>query len=480
MGRALYKPTPTIVEAAKALYNNHTVEEITQSDSGKINLGKTAKFINEVIERSKSANEKSICFITGVPGAGKTLAGLNIASQRQCIHEDEHAVFLSGNGPLVEVLQEALARDIANKKVNGIKTSKKNALRRTKSFIQNIHHFRDDCLKSDKPPIEKVSIFDEAQRAWTKDKTSKFMKQKKGIVDFDQSEPSFLISCLDRHEDWAVIICLIGGGQEINDGEAGLPEWFRCLGDKFSDWKVYASSQLVDYEYHNGEDLEKLLGTASFHTINDLHLAVSVRSFRSEKLASFVKSILDLELKKSSDLYSQLEEQYPIKVTRNLSTAKSWLHKQSRGSERVRVVSSSGAIRLKPYGINVKFKIDPPVWFLNDKNDIRSSSFMEDVATEFDIQGLELDWVCLAWDADLRLVNGEWDYKNFSGTKWQNINNEVKKKYLKNAYRVLLTRARQGMIIFVPKGDSEDVTRFPEFYDELFLYLKQIGIEEIY
>ncbi|HQK40715.1 MAG TPA: DUF2075 domain-containing protein, partial [Flavobacterium alvei] len=210
---SIYKPTPTIIEAAQALYKGHNVKEISRHDAGAINLSKTTDCINNIIETAKRENKKSICFLTGVPGAGKTLAGLNIANERMKADEDEHAVFLSGNGPLVDVLREALTRDeVATSKDNGEPLTKKVAAIKANAFIQNIHHFRDDNLISKKAPVEKVVVFDEAQRAWAKEQVSSFMKRKKGVEDFDMSEPEFLISVMDRHEDWCTIICLIGGG----------------------------------------------------------------------------------------------------------------------------------------------------------------------------------------------------------------------------------------------------------------------------
>jgi hypothetical protein len=472
----VYKPTPTIIEAAQALYQGHSVEDISRSDSGAINLSKTSTKVNQIIDYAKVNKEKVICFITGVPGAGKTLAGLNIANSRHNFVEEEHAVFLSGNGPLVNVLREALAR---NEITNHPEIKKSEARKKVGAFIQNIHHFRDEYLKTDRAPIEKVIIFDEAQRAWNREQTSKFMKEKRGINGFNMSEPEFLISVMDRHLDWAVIICLIGGGQEINTGEAGLPEWFFALRHKFSNWKVYVSDQITDNEYMRDYSFYEITKGLNFHLEKELHLSVSVRSFRSEKLSHVIKSLLDLELNNAKETYKLIKENYPIVVTRDLSKAKTWLRKRARGTERIGIIASSGGLRLKPYGVWVKNSIDPANWFLNDKDDIRSSYFLEDVATEFDVQGLELDWVCLAWDADLRLVDGTWSYNNFSGTKWNNINKAEKQVYLKNAYRVLLTRARQGMVIFVPEGDINDQTRLPLFYDETYEYLKSIGFDEI-
>ena len=474
---SIYKPTPTIIEAAQALYKGHSVKEISRSDSGAVNLGATSETIAEIIDSSKTKNRKSICFITGVPGAGKTLAGLNIANERHNVDEGEHAVFLSGNGPLVEVLQEALAKnEVAEKKGTAQQITKNQALTKTKSFIQNIHHFRDDALQNDKPPIERVAVFDEAQRAWTLEQTSSFMSRKKGIQGFDMSEPEFLISVLDRHSDWAIIICLIGGGQEINTGEAGLPEWFYAIQKNYSHWDVYVSNKLTDKEYTNGENIYSVLTDSQLSVKDELHLSVSVRSYRSEKLAAFVKAFLDGNTLEAHAIYELLKNNYPIVVTRNIDDAKKWLRSKARGGEGLGITASSGAYRLRPYGIHVKSSIEPKMWFLNDRNDVRSAGFLEEVATEFDIQGLELDWTCVAWDANLRRAGDCWEFKNFRGTEWQNINDEIRKRYLLNTYRVLLTRARQGMVIFVPEGDESDRTRKPDFYDPVFQYLMQCGV----
>lgn len=477
---SIYKPTPTIIEAAQALYRGHTVEEISRSDAGAINLSKTAKVISEIINDSKQNGIKSICFLTGVPGAGKTLAGLNLANSWHNEHESEHAIFLSGNGPLVDVLREALARsEVKAARESGEKRTKSSTLSKAKAFIQNIHHFRDDALENTNAPIERVVVFDEAQRAWTLKQTASFMKIKKGKIDFNQSEPEFLIGVMDRHSDWATIICLIGGGQEINTGEAGLSEWFSSLARSFPNWQIHISSKLADYEYTQGEALYDQVESERIHLHDDLHLSVSIRSFRSEKVAAFVKAVLDCETETAKILYSEVQSSYPIYITRDINLAKAWLRSNARGSERFGLLASSGAIRLKPFSINVKNSINPVNWFLNDEQDIRSSYFLEDVATEFDVQGLELDWTCVAWDADLRHDGTEWLRRSFKGTKWQIVSDEDAKRYLKNTYRVLLTRARQGMVIFVPNGSSEDVTRQHSYYDETFNYLRAIGIVEL-
>ena len=479
---SIYKPTPTIIEAATALYKKHNVLDISRSDSGAENLSVTSNCISEIIDFSKGNNRKSICFITGVPGAGKTLAGLNIANQRSNYEQEEHAVFLSGNGPLVDVLREALARDkYDTAKENGESLTKENAKSQVKSFIQNIHHFRDASLQDNKAPIEKVTIFDEAQRAWTKEQASSFMKRNKGNTEFNTSEPEFLIEVMDRHKDWCTIVCLIGGGQEINTGEAGLEEWIRPFEHRFKDWDIYYSSKIIeDHNYIKDENAITILKDRKAEKKDALHLSVSLRSFRSAQLSDFVQEIINNDIAKAKSIYTQfIQKDYPIRITRDLDTARNWLNDKARGTERIGIVASSGAIRLRPFGLNVKAKIDAPIWFLNPKEDIRTSSFLEEVATEFDIQGLELDWTCVAWDGDLHHHNGHWNYKKFTGTSWNNNINSERIKYLINSYRVLLTRARQGMIIYIPNGNDKDLTRPPKIYDGTFEFFKSIGIEEI-
>lgn len=473
---SLYMPTPTIIEAAQALYLGHNVEDISRNDASAKNLNQTTKAINKIIDYSKVHNRKSICFITGVPGAGKTLAGLNIAVERQKIAEDEHAVFLSGNGPLVDVLQEALARDDAKR--NHI--SRKEASRKVKEFIQIIHHFRDDAISVDTPPVEKVAIFDEAQRAWDEQNLTDFMKKKKHIEDFNMSEPEFLISILNRHNDWATIICLIGGGQEINKGEsAGIYGWFDSLRNNYPNWDIYVSDKITDNEYSKGHNFAEMTKNMNVNIIEDLHLAVSLRSFRSENVSNFVKALLDVDIDTAKRLYEQFNNDYPVFVTRNLHKAKLWVRSQAKGSQRYGLTASSGAKRLRKYGIWVQNKIEAKNWFLNGKNDVRSSFHLEETATEFDIQGLELDWTIVCWDADLRFENGDFKHLKFVGTKWQNIKSADNILYLKNAYRVLLTRARQGFVIFVPTGDETDMTAKPEYYDGIYRYLKSVGIKEL-
>ena len=471
-----YKPTPTIVEAAQALYQGHDVREISRSEAGAENLTHTGAYINDVIDDAKARGKKVACFVTGVPGSGKTLAGLSIANTRMNADEDEHAVFLSGNGPLVAVLREALARDEVDRgRAAGNRVVKKDALRRASSFIQNIHHFRDDAL-SGSVPVERVVVFDEAQRAWNRTQASLFMRQKRGQLGFDQSEPEFLLSAMDRHEGWCVVVCLVGGGQEINTGEGGLGEWLQALSDRFRHWELHVSDRLGATEYVDTQR-SLLIDALAPVTSDALHLAVSVRSFRAEAVSGFVAALVTGDAARARSLFAELGN-YPVVLTRDLDAARTWLRSKARGSERTGLVASSNALRLKPVGIHVKASIDPPDWFLNGSDDVRSSYALEDVGTEFDVQGLELDWVGVCWDSNFRYGKRlrHWQALQFKGTRWQQINDPTRRAYLENSYRVLLTRARQGMVIIVPHGSEIDGTRDPDFYDGTFEYLQSCGI----
>ncbi len=305
------------------------------------------------------------------------------------------------------------------------------------------------------------------------------MLRKKRLPGFADSEPEFLISYMDRHKDWAVIVCLIGGGQEINTGEAGIDAWLDAVNRRFPEWEMFISSRLTDSEYVAGQVLELVRERPRTRFDDSLHLAVSMRSFRAENVSAFVKALLDCDKATAKKAFADLATRYPIVITRDLGAAKKWIRDRARGTERYGLVASSKAMRLKPHAIDIRVSVDPVHYFLNDRDDTRSSYYLEDAATEFQVQGLELDWVCVNWDADFRFNGSGWNYHDFRGNRWCNISNSDNRVYLRNAYRVLLTRARQGMVVFVPPGDSADPTRAPAFYDSVFEYFTDIGVPQI-
>ena len=497
--RSRYAPTPTIIDAARTLYANHKVVDIEKREADNAQLETTTNYIQDVIVKTKARGGKSICFVTGVPGAGKTLVGLNVAVKQE---DKELAVYLSGNGPLVQVLTEALTRDKqAQEKANGNPITKKTAESEVKRFIQIIHRYRDNMLNKVKlvngaleieptkelrddtagyGEVENIAIFDEAQRSWDKEHIAAWLKRKKGFENFPMSEGEFLIWSLDQREDWAVIVCLVGGGQEINTGEAGIGEWIRALNETFPHWQIHISEELTAKEYAEGQVRELLANNPNVVYSNDLHLAVAQRCFRAKGLSDWVHALLNAEKEKALQIIEEMGGDYPLYLTRNLDKAKEWLRSKGTEDSRYGLLVSSKAYRLKPLAIDVRCKPDTVHWFLDDINDVRSSLFLEDVATEFDVQGLELDWTCVVWDGDLRYTNAGWNFFEFNGgNKWNKIQKEERRAYLINAYRVLLTRARQGMILCVPEGNPEDPTRLPEFYDSTYQYLKSLGIEEI-
>lgn len=518
-----YTPTPTIIEAARALYENHSVEDITRHEADKVTTDRTINYILQVIEESKNNKKKSICFVTGVPGAGKTLVGLDVAIKQTYksgeMDKENGAVYLSGNGPLVAVLTEALARDNQKKCVEkGERKKLSDSRREVSEFIQIIHRYRDNMLAKIKNPVENgvveidpekaihldktgygevehVAIFDEAQRSWTHKRIADYLKRggtygnKLKVPNFPMSEAEFLIWSLDQREDWAVIVCLVGGGQEINTGEAGITEWIRALNTMFKHWDVYISDKLTDEEYAEGRVNDLLQENKNVTFAEDLHLSVNIRSFRAEKLSSFIHSMLSFR-SDAVDLYKDVTKKYPVVLTRDMDSARAWLRKQARGTQQTGVLVTKVAARYKPLAVHILPQDDNNAvhWFLEDKNDIRSSNYLEDAATEIQVQGLELDYACVLWDADMRYHNDSWTFYKFNGkNKWIPENNEENRKYMLNAYRVLLTRARQGIVICVPYGNKnktsegfpEDPTRLPEYYDDTYEYLKSLGLKEI-
>lgn len=521
-----YCPTTSIVDAAKKLYANNTVEDINRSDAKGEDLKRTTNTLLRLIEQAKSRQEKYLCLVTGVPGAGKTLIGLSVATMYKTEEGLQHgkenrSVYLSGNRPLVMVLQEALARDaylrevsrLTNKygrkpKITELKAehiTKTDIRSRIKQFIQLVPAWRKEYLKGvtvagsgveatirkddNYPytgdgdhyvPYDHVSIYDEAQRAWDKKENSSYIRKKEAhLKNFpDWSEPHFLISCMDRHPDWAVYICLIGNGQDINHGEAGTVEWIRSI-KHFSNWKTYAPKDIA-----NDPEVAKHIPDINIEYLDGLHLNTDLRSYRAENLAHFVDDLLNFKKEHATELLKELNR-YPIRLTRDINKAKSWVKEHSRDNERYGVLASSKGQRLKPDALTLlppnSSEQEVTHWFLGDNKDVQSSYYMEEVATEFQVQGLELDWAIVAWDADMRFDNttSSWKQYSFKGSKWQNINNEKIKRYQINAYRVVLTRARRGMVIYIPKGDTNDHTRNPKFYDGTYEYFKQLGIREI-
>ena len=482
-----YCPTPTIIEAATEAYLNHTVENIARSEAGQENIDNCELEIQNIIEHAKTNKIKCICFVTGVPGAGKTLVGLDIAAKNL---EKElggtKSVYISGNGPLIKVLRKSLSMNVQTRNINlGFKDLPKKEIKKRISesvhaFVQEAYAFRKDMLlNSDVEPIENILIFDEAQRCWGKEKLCTWVKKKMN-KDLNVSEPEYFIECMNRRQDWAVLICLVGLGQDIYDGEVGINEWFKSVIKKYPDWQLYYSEDIFKQIEDKNIDKEAIEHFNNSHQVKALHLPTSIRSFRSEMVSRFVDNLLDCNIEETRKIHKLLGK-YEIYVTRDINKAREWCRQKVRGSERCGIIACSSAQRLKPEGIFVPTEIDVENWFLAPKEDLRSSNAMEVVASEFKVQGLEIDYSIVCWDADLRKTNGGWKYYSFKGTSWQKRNKADQQRYLLNAYRVLLTRARQGMVIFVSKGCNPQIdrTRDHNYYDAIYDYLINCGVNEL-
>ncbi|WP_417081852.1 DUF2075 domain-containing protein [Mobilibacterium timonense] len=470
-----YYSTPTIIAAAVEAYSSHNLSDIAQSEAGQTNIDNCEEKIFRLIDYARENKKKCMCFVTGVPGAGKTLVGLDVVAKNMDRGAGNLSVYLSGNGPLVKVLREALKKSVKARKQLNRET--KTAI---EALIQSSFAFKNDNASHNMPTAEHILIFDEAQRVWNQGK----MKRKHADNPaMDVSEPHLIIDVMDRHQDWAVVIGLVGLGQDIYDGEVGINEWFRCGVEDFPGWEIYYSPDIFNQLEDKSIDREMIENCARCHPLKDLHLKTSIRSFRADKQCRFVDALLDNDPVSAAETYREISKKYPVFITRDYASAKKWARGQVRGSQRCGVLACSDAQRLRPEGIYIIKNMDVENWFLASSDDLRSSNAMEVVASEFDVQGLELDWSVVCWDADLRRnESGEgWEHFNFRGKDWQRRKKPEQQRYLVNSYRVLLTRARQGMVIFVPRGvdPEEDKTRNHQFYDEIYDYLKSCGIEDL-
>ncbi len=474
-----YRPTPSIVEAATLLYDRNEVRELSHRHAH--NLDQTTEVILRSIESAREFGRRTICFVTGIPGAGKTLAGLNIVHDPQLKnHENTPAgVFLSGNGPLVKIIQEAIVKDQISK--GRTKTDCRHEVR---TFIQNVHGFLRYYLEDrpDQAPHENVVVFDEAQRAW--DSTQ--MNRKRGIR---ASEAALLLEVMERLPNWSAVVALVGGGQEIYLGEAGLEEWGRALQCRPVPWQVVASPEvLIGGESVAGHTLFEgsIPGNLSFINQPLAHLEVVVRNHRAQRWTEWVNDLLSFRLDSARSLFPESID-FPCYVTHDLSAAREWLklHHQLSPEDRIGLVASSMDRRLRAEGIerSTGFLSRYPFekWFLEPSNDVRSSYALEVAASEFECQGLELDWVGICWGLDLTPApdGHSWEPRKFRGARWLNVRQESERAFALNRYRVLLTRARKGLVIFVPLGDPEDSTREPARYKRVYDALRRAGVPEL-
>jgi hypothetical protein len=471
-----YHPVPTIIEAAKQLRTGLSIREIAHCEASEHEIETVRDTIQAYVDEARSQKRHIISFLTGVPGSGKTLVGLSLA-HLDSVDNSDAVHFMSGNGPLVKVLQHLFTQESRKQGDNA-----PNARVRAKALIENVHVFARYYTQDNQgPPSNHAVIFDEAQRAWNR-------AQNKKKFNRDYSEPEMLLNIMERHQDWAAIIALVGGGQEINDGEAGLEEWGSALANRSKEWTIYASPEVLrggastaGHRLFDGAATQRMI-----HTNDALHLRTSNRSLRAEKLATWVNHVLDGHPEAAAAL--KITQRFPIFLSRRLDEVRANLRQQGLGENRYGLVGSSGAARLRGEGLepNSSFHAEYPWehWYLAERTDVRSSYQCEVFATEFEIQGLELDWIGVCWGGDFVWSESlaSWQLSNFrpgAANRWIRIKNPDKRTFRTNAYRVLLTRARQGMVLFIPRGGSDDLTINREEFDATARYLVRCGVRPL-
>lgn len=480
--RSAYRPVPNIIEAATSIFSGHDVRAIANYDADNLHIA-SARLV-ALIQEAKERKKRYMLFLSGVPGAGKTLAGLHVVHNAisSGIEQEGDIVYLSGNTPLVVVLREALAlneyeRNRSARKLDDVRRS-------VRTRIQHINDFLQQGIVGDsaRPPHEHVIVFDEAQRAWD---------EKQGLEKFQRtaSEPELIVELMERHKDWCVCICLVGGGQEINSGEKGVLGWGEALrklsSERQAQWSVFAPPHVLTGGVSAGAfSLGELPPLISTHEEDTLQLSVSIRSYRSPKLSQWVNEVLAGDSDAARATASELGA-YPLYITRSLPQAKQWLKEQAKGQRRYGLLASSGARRLRADGIGTLLHATAGAeiahWYLNEQGDIRSSFALEVPANEYTCQGLELDFTCLCWGGDFLWGEDEqgWQHARLSGNSWQKQRTPTAQQFLQNSYRVLLTRAREGMVLWIPNGDDNDHTRPTEPLDATARFLVRCGAQII-
>ncbi len=475
-----YRPVPNAIEAATSIFAGHDVRSIANADADNLRLASSR--ILTLIGKARSERKRYLILLTGVPGSGKTLAGLDVVHSAIAtgIEHQGDIVYLSGNTPLVVVLREALARDKQVKNLKaGHRTSIGEVRRQVRTRIQHINDFLRESLHgpSSSPPHEHVIVFDEAQRAWD---------EKQGFEKFERSasEPSLILELMSRHLDWCVCICLLGSGQEINSGEDGVRGWGDALRKmephRRRDWSVFGPACTFEKTIPESVTLGEIPPEVRTQTETALQLSVPQRSFRSPSLSIWVEQVLAGDWQIARETASRLGA-YPIALTRSLPDARAWLKKIGKGERRYGLLASSGARRLRAEGLGAILHASAGVeiaqWYLNPRGDIRSSYALEVPANEYTCQGLELDFTCLCWGGDLtwNTQSASWAFARLSGNQWQSARVESARRFLLNSYRVLFTRAREGFILWVPEGDPTEHTRPPAPMDRTAEFLERCG-----
>ncbi len=469
---APYRPVPTIIEAATMLYARNGVAEIASARADTANLTRTAEAIRRAVRRAQAEGGKRLVLVTGIPGAGKTLCGLNAVFAPEA---GPHSAFLTGNVPLVTVLRAALAQDAVARR----ECSRAEAERRAKQRLQNVHRFLEDNATdpTGRAPPDRLIVFDEAQRAWDAAKARIGTRNKPSRL--TMSEPAHTLEIMGRHEGWAVVVALIGNGQEINTGEAGLAEWGRVVAGSAGAWRAVAARRAL-----RAEDPVQRLAEAEADWLDldeDLDLTVPVRSVRESAGAAWVDAVLRGAVAEARDIAEGCA--LPFLLARDLDAMRAALRRLARGRRRAGLVAAAGAKRLRAEGLGVQVE-EVADWFLRRWPDVRASDALETFATEYDCQGLELDVVGLGWGGDLLWQAGAWTPRHFSGHRWQAVHKAEERRHIVNTYRVLLTRARYETVIWVPRGSDRadpfhDATRDAAEMEAIAAFLLACGARQI-
>ncbi|MCQ4162888.1 DUF2075 domain-containing protein [Roseomonas sp. GC11] len=474
--RGAYRPVPTIIEAAQRLFARHGVEEIATARADVENLRATTAAIRRAIAGAREAGERRVVFVTGIPGAGKTLCGLNLVFGQKA---EEGAAFLTGNAPLVAVLRGALERDARQRQGRAPRQPRREA----RTLLQNVHRFLEHHVRHpEEAPAEPVVVFDEAQRAWDAAQARRDTQRRRSVL--TDSEPAHMLEILGRHPGWSVIVALIGQGQEINTGEAGLAEWGRVIaarwGAEGGNWRAVAAPAVLSATAEPAQRLWPGEAAPPWLALDPaLALTVPVRSVHHDRAAQWVDAVLNDRPQEAAAIAAG--GGLPFALVRDLPGLRAGLRAQARGMRRAGLVCSAKARRLRAEGLGVQLQgaEDEVVnWFLCRWPDIRASDALEVCATEYACQGLELDLVGLAWGGDFIRADGRWQARRFAGTRWNKVGGEEARRHIRNTYRVLMTRARYQTFLFVPQGDPEDGTRPPEEAEDVAGYLRACGVPE--
>ena len=476
-----FKPNPTIIQSARSIYMNNQVDEFFKFDAGEENLKVTERTVENIVKEAEENKIKIICFVSGVPGAGKTLVGLDLAgkTRNESNGDIPEAVFFSGNGPLINVLTDALGRDAYARNPEKYQ-SKWRAINDVKVFIQDLHAFKQDIISVKKKTIEEnVLIFDEAQRVWDNEQLEKWLTKKGADKSFfGLSEADLLLNTFDDKE-WGVIVALVGLGQDIHNGEDGLSVWFKSLLEKHTEWEIRLSKEIFEQKADNLDAyIDSIKNCPRVQEDSGLYLKTCIRTPRAKNLSEFAEALLHNEPEKAKEALAKFDN-YPICITRNLKLAETFVSSNTRRKERCGKLCSSNS---KILGRNSHCFDNIDNWhfanWMNDESGRDSSNSLIFSASEFNIQGLEIDWSLLGWDMDMYYSNGEWHKQKMLTPKRFVESTDIQKKHILNSYRVLLTRARKGMVIYIPKAnDFPDAFNVSKYFDSTFEYLKSCGIK---